>query len=299
MVFYGVSKLTSTIQDILNRTTADFEKSESMTPRLDAEVLLSFWLKADRLEIYREPEKTIKEEKISGFEEWTKRRMQGEPVAYIIGVKEFWSLLFEVNREVLVPRPETEILVEETIALGRNLKSSPVSEHNELRILEIGTGSGAVSVSLAIELPEARFMATDISNGALFLAWKNASVHGVEGRIYFLPGDLFEPVSGLFDLVVSNPPYISTEEFERLPHEIKEYEPQQALLAGADGTFYHRKIIEGGIHCLKKGGWLLMEMGAGQKERVEKMLRDSESYCDIETRLDYGGVERVIKARKL
>lgn len=287
------------IRDILNRAAADFEKSGSTTPRLDAEVLLSAWLHADRLEFYRAPGKTIREEKISGFEGWIKRRVQGEPVAYITGVKEFWSLLFEVNRDVLVPRPETEILVEETIALGTDFKSVPNLVHKGLRILEIGAGSGAVSVSLAVELREACFTATDISPCALFLARKNARAHGVEGRIDFLPGNLFEPVSGLFDVVVSNPPYISAEEFERLPREVKEYEPQQALLAGADGTFYHGKIIEGGRRCLKKGGWLLMEMGAGQKERIEKMLKGAEVYNDIDSRRDYGGVERVIKARKV
>ena len=280
------------IRDILNRAASDFEKSGSNTARLDAEVLFSAWLQADRLEFYRTPEKIIGKEKISGFEGWIKRRAQGEPVAYITGIKEFWSLPFEVNRDVLVPRPETEILVEETI------KTCRAMERKGLRILEIGVGSGAVSVSLAVELPEACFTATDVSPGALFLSRKNARAHGVEGCIDFLSGDLFEPVSGLFDVVVSNPPYISTEEFERLPREIREYEPQQALLAGTDGVFYHGKIIEGGRRCLKKGGWLLMEMGAGQNERIKKMLRDSEAYSDIETRRDYGGVERVIKARK-
>jgi release factor glutamine methyltransferase len=281
------------IGDILNRATSDLEKSGSTTSRLDAEVLLSALLRVERLEFYRVPEKTLTEEEISGFAGWIKRRTLGEPVAYITGVKEFWSLLFEVNRDVLVPRPETEILVEEIIALGTDL------ERRGLRVLEIGTGSGAISVSLAMELPEARFTATDISPGALFLARKNARTHGVEGRIDFLPGNLFEPVSGLFDIVVSNPPYISNEEFERLPREVNEYEPKHALLAGTAGTFYHGEIIEGSRHCLKKGGWLLMEMGAGQRECIEKMLRDSGVFSNIGTRRDYGGIERASKARRL
>ena len=281
------------IRDILNRAAADFEKSGSTAPRLDAEALLSAWLHADLAKLFSAPEKTLTKEEISGFSGWIKRRVQGEPVAYITGVKEFWSLLFEVNRDVLVPRPETEILVEETI------KACGTMVPKGLRILEIGVGSGAVSVSLAVELREACFTATDISPGALFLARKNARVHGVEGRMDFLTGNLFEPVSGLFDVVVSNPPYISTEEFERLPREVKEYEPKHALLAGTAGTFYHGKIIEGSKACLKKGGWLLMEMGAGQKERIEMMLRDSAAYSDIETRRDYGGIERVSKARKI
>jgi len=256
-------------------------------------VLLSAWLHADLAELFRAPEKTLTEEEISGFAGWIRRRVQGEPVAYITGVKEFWSLLFEVNKDVLVPRPETEILVEETIKVCRTMAPKG------LRLLEIGAGSGAVSVSLAVELRGACFTATDISPGALFLARKNACAHGVEGRMDFLPGNLFEPVSGLFDAVVSNPPYISAEEFERLPREVKEYEPKHALMAGTEGTFYHGKIIEGSKDCLKKGGWLLMEIGAGQKERIEKMLRDSAAYSDIETRRDYGGIERVSKARKI
>jgi release factor glutamine methyltransferase len=166
-----------------------------------------------------------------------------------------------------------------------------------LRILEIGVGSGAISVALARELPDARLIATDISAGALSLANRNARTHGVADRIEFLCGDLLAPVVGTFDLIVSNPPYISAEEFAQLPRGVREYEPRQALLAGEQGTACHRAIIAASKQHLRKGGWLLMEMGAGQKEIVTELLEKSECFEYIEARRDYGGVERVIKAR--
>lgn len=279
------------IRDILRQAVANLKKSGSTSPRLDAEVLLASYLNADCLELYKAPEKPLGEEEILGFGKWLERRLNGEPVAYIIGAKEFWSLLFEVNREVLIPRPETEILVEE--ALQASKKMMPPG----LRILEIGVGSGAISVALARELPDACLVATDISAGALSLARRNARTHGVADRIEFLCGDLFAPVVGTFHLIVSNPPYISAEEFVQLPRGVREYEPRQALLTGEGGTAFHREIISGSKKHLRKGGWLLMEMGEGQKEDIEKMLKRTEAYEDIAVRLDYGGVERVIKAR--
>jgi release factor glutamine methyltransferase len=280
------------IRNILNRTATQFEEAGLTSPRLDAEVLLSSYLRTGRLELYKAPEKLLTEKEISGFARWRERRCLGEPVAYITGIKEFWSLSFEVNKDVLVPRPETEILVEETIKASGEL--APAG----LRILEIGVGSGAVSVALACELPDARLTATDISAGAVALALRNARTHAVEDRIAFLCGSFFEPVSGIFDIIISNPPYISAGEFEQLPREVREYEPGPALLAGKDGMACHREIIGGGIRRLKKGGWLLMEMGAGQSKGIEALLKGSDAYECIGIRRDYSGIERVIKARK-
>jgi release factor glutamine methyltransferase len=279
------------IHDILRQAAAKLKISGSTSPRLDAEVLLTSYLGTDRLELYKAPEKPLGEEEIAGFRKWLERRLNGEPVAYIIGFKEFWSLLFEVNREVLIPRPETEILVEEALLAGKNMMRPA------LRILEIGVGSGAISVALARELPDARLSATDISAGALALANRNARTHGVADRIEFLCGDLLAPVVGTFDLIVSNPPYISAEEFAQLPRGVREYEPRQALLAGEQGTACHRAIIAASKQHLRKAGWLLMEMGAGQKEIVTELIEKSECFEYIEARRDYGGVERIIKAR--
>lgn len=280
------------IREKLNRAAERLARAGSSSPRLDAEILLTFFLNIGRLELYKAPERVLTEEDAAGFENLLERRCQGEPVAYIIGVKEFWSLLFKVNREVLIPRPETEILVEETLQVARNAAwTAP-------RILEIGVGSGAVTVALAKELPEAMLMATDIAAGALALARENARRHGVVERIDFWGGDLWMPVEGTFDLIVSNPPYISAAEFSRLPRGVKDYEPRQALLAGAAGTAYHRAIIDGGVQHLKKGGWLLMELGEGQGAELTEILRQAAVYENIALRGDYGGVERVVRARK-
>lgn len=279
------------IRDMLGQAAANLKKSGSTSPRLDAEVLLASYLNTDRLELYKAPERPLGEEEIAGFGKWLARRLQGEPVAYIIGAKEFWSLLFEVNREVLIPRPETEILVEEALLAGK--KMPPPG----LRILEIGVGSGAISVALATELPEARLIATDISVGALAVARRNARTHGVADRIEFLCGDLYGPVVGTFDLIVSNPPYITAGEFGQLPRGVREYEPRQALLADEGGTACHREIIARSGKHLRKGGWLLLEMGVGQQESVVGLLKKAGNFENIEARRDYGGLERVIKAR--
>lgn len=278
------------IRDTLGQAAANLKKSGSTSPRLDAEVLLASYLNTDLLELYKAPERPLGEEEFAGFGKWLARRLQGEPVAYIIGAKEFWSLLFEVNREVLIPRPETEILVEEAMRVGRNMQPG-------LRILEIGVGSGAISVALATELPEARLVATDISESALAVAHRNARTHGVADRIELLCGDLYGPVVGTFDLIVSNPPYITTGEFGQLPRGVREYEPRQALLADEGGTACHREIIAGSAKHLRNGGWLLLEIGVGQQESVAGLLKKAGNFEQIETRRDYGCVERVIKAR--
>ena len=280
------------IRDILRQAATELTESGSGSPRLDAEVLLAAYLKTERLELYKAPEKLLGEEEIAGFGNWLSRRLAGEPVAYIVGAKEFWSLLFEVNREVLIPRPETEILVEEALLAANDMPG-------ELRILEIGAGSGAVCVALARELPAARLVATDISAAALAVARRNALAHGVADRIDFLCGDLYAPVVGAFDLIVSNPPYIAAEEFEQLPRGVRDFEPGLALVAPEGGTACHREIIAGSRRHLRKTGWLLLEMGAGQKELIAELLNKSGVYEPSTARCDYGGVERVIKARAL
>lgn len=280
-----------TIRDLLRQATARLKNSGSTSPQLDAEVLLTSYLGIDRLELYKAPERLLSDVEMAGFSARLERRENGEPVAYITGIKEFWSLLFEVNRDVLIPRPETEILVEAALQVSRDMQKP------DLRILEIGVGSGAISVALARELPDARLTATDISVGALTLARCNALTHGVADRIELLSGDLYAPVVGVFDVIVTNPPYIGAAEFAQLPRGVREYEPKQALLANEEGIACHRAIIAGSGKHLRKGGWLLMEMGAGQQEIIAGLLRQSGTWENIETRCDYGGIERVIKAK--
>jgi release factor glutamine methyltransferase len=278
------------IRNILNCTTLDLKRQGLATPRLDAEVLLSRCLKADRLSLYAHPEKILAEKDLHEFHGWVARRQAGEPVAYIIGQKEFWSLPFEVNNNVLIPRPETEILVEAI------LKVYSGTGCNHLMILEVGTGSGAISVALASELEDARIVATDISREALSVALRNARKNSVEHRISFRWGSLFEPVSEKFDIIVSNPPYISEEEFDRLPWGVRGFEPKVALLAGMGGTAVHRDIIWQGAFHLKEEGRLFVEIGTDQKDRVQEMLKESSLYNDVAFIRDYAGVDRVFTA---
>lgn len=280
------------ILKVLNRTTLDLMNGEIALPRLDAEVLLANYLNTDRSGLYMNLERLITDEKMDGFSSWIGRRQKGEPVAYIVGKKEFWSLNFEVNSRVLVPRPETECLVEEV------LKTCSGQDDRDISILEVGTGSGAVSVAIASELKKARIVATDVSIEAIRLARKNADNNGVADKITFLCGSLFEPVSGKFDIIVSNPPYISEEEFDRLPLEVRNFEPKEALIAGPEGTEFHYNLIVEGSCYLKCGGWLFMEMGAGQKTMVKSMFRENKTYDNVSFRADYAGIDRVVMAQK-
>jgi release factor glutamine methyltransferase len=264
-----------------------------VSPRLDAEVLLSACLRKDRTRFHIDREQPLTEKDHREFRRLIERRRHGEPIAYIVGRKEFWSLPFEVNSHVLIPRPETEILVEEVLKVCSGLKA------RNLRILEIGTGSGAISVSLAHELKNAQIVATDMSQDAINIASRNAQINNVANQISFLSGNLFEPVSGKFDIIVSNPPYISKEEYDRLPTGVRDFEPELALLSGADGTSFHRKIIKAGSIYLKPRGWIFMEIGAGQRDRVEYMLNASNLYDNIAFRADYAGIERVSVARRV
>jgi len=278
------------IREMVKNASLLLEKASSATPRLDAEVLLSHFLNIDRLVLITEPQRPLTEDEVRDFSFWVERRALGEPVAYITGRKEFWSLPFEVNRDVLIPRPETELLVEEAIkeAAGRK----------DIRILDLGTGSGAIAVALAHELRNATLVATDISRRALMTAERNARTNGVDDRITFLRGDLFAPVTGLFDMIVSNPPYIAETDFPLLPVGVKGYEPSSALLAGPDGMGVLRRIIEAAPTFLKPGGSLLLEIGARQREAIALLLGGA-GFIEPVFRRDYAGHWRVAKAKKV
>lgn len=279
------------IRTLLHRSTREIAAGGSPSPRLDAEVLLMNILKTDRLQLCMHPEKELTEEECTGYSRWIEKRRRGEPVAYITGGKEFWSLIFEVNRDVLIPRPETECLIEEVLkCYGR--------EAGRQRIIDIGTGSGAIGVVLAKELPSARVTATDISRGALTVARRNADRHGVAEQMEFLEGHLFASAVGEFDVIVSNPPYIPDDVYPLLPEGIRAFEPREALIAGPDGAAFHRKIIREGTGRLKPGGRIFLEIGEGQKELVEVLFQEEGLYDSIGFRADYGGMDRVAMARK-
>lgn len=279
------------IRTLIHRTTREFAAGGSPSPRLDAEVLLMNFLKIDRLQLFMRPEKELTQTEYAEFSQWIARRRRNEPVAYITGGKEFWSLLFEVNRDVLIPRPETECLIEEVLkCYGR--------EAGPLRIIDIGTGSGAIGVVLAKELPTAHVTATDISGGALAVARRNASRHGAAEQMEFIEGDLFASTVGVFDIIVSNPPYIPDDVYPQLPEGIRSFEPRDALIAGPDGEAFHRKIIGEGTGRLKPGGRIFLEIGEGQKAVVEALFQEKGLYDSIRFRADYGGMDRVAMARK-
>lgn len=280
------------VRNVLNQAARDLEQIGIPSPRLDAEVLLSFLLGCDRLEFYKNPDLPVSVSRQADFRKLLARRLQWEPVAYITGRKEFWSFTLEVNNSVLIPRPDTEVIVEEALNICREMNQ------DKLRIADIGTGSGAIALALACELPEAFVVATDISAAALDCARENADRLGLTNRMHFLQGNLFEPVAGVFDVIVSNPPYIAADEYEELPAGVKNYEPPEALLAGKTGLNFYEKIIAEAGNYLTKNGWLLLEIGAKQEKNVRRFFEAAEFFGNVDMRTDYAGQPRVIKGRR-
>lgn len=280
------------VRDILNEAARNFAIAGIPSPRLDAEILLSFCLGCERLDFVKNPAAPVDEKTLASFRNLAARRSAWEPVAYITGRKEFWSFVLEVNNSVLIPRPDTEVLVEEALDICKQMDSA------EIKILDIGTGSGAIALALACEIPQARLWATDISAAALATARKNAHNLKLDSQIEFRQGNLLEPVDDFFDIIVSNPPYIAEEEYDKLPAGVKDYEPQEALLAGACGLDFYQEIIKKAPGHIKNNGWLLLETGATQGEQIRNIFESSGQYCDISVRNDYAGLPRVIKARR-
>lgn len=277
-----------TVLKVLQWTTDFFQRKGLKSPRLDAEVLLAHLLGVDRVGLYMNYDRPLREEELKAFREMVQRRTSGEPIAYITGQKEFWSLSFKVSPACLIPRPETEVLVEEALKAA---KEAPLP----LQILEIGTGCGAVALALAKELPGAEIWATEKSPYALEVAQQNVELHGVSGQVVLLEADLF-PERGPFSLIVSNPPYVPTEEVLRLDPEVRDFEPLEALDGGPDGLLYFRRIASGARQYLRAGGWLVLEVGEGQDEGVQGILKEA-GLSRIEVRRDYSGVKRVVKGR--
>jgi len=263
-----------------------------LSPGLDAEILLAFCLETDRTGLFRDMDRPVAPQELQSFNGFVERRLRGEPVAYIVGRKEFWSLDLKVSPAVLVPRPETEILVQ--VVLEKARRPGTVAPC----ILEIGTGSGAISIALARELVSARIISTDLSLEALGIARENAASQGVADRIFFLACNLLEPFRGSFDMIASNPPYLSESEYEGLPGEIRDYEPKGALLAGPEGTEFHRAVIHNAGAHLKDGGWLFLEIGFDQKDAVHALLVQSGHYDSVGFTGDYAGIDRVASARR-
>jgi release factor glutamine methyltransferase len=218
------------------------------------------------------------------------RRFKGEPMQYVLGETEFYRLPFRVTRDVLIPRPETEHAVEKVLELAAKF-SNP-------RIVDVGTGSGAIAVALAHELPEAVVTATDFSAPALNVARANARRNNVAERVRFLEGDLLEPVAGeQFDIVISNPPYVAEGDRESLAVEVRDYEPEQALFAGADGLDVFRRLIPQAFYALAPGGYLVLEIGHGQEPPVGALLGEA-GFESVEFSDDLQGIARVACAQR-
>lgn len=233
----------------------------------------------------------IESDRASAFCNLIERRLAGEPIQYITGEAEFYGLPFHVSRDVLIPRPETELLVEKALSLAPLFRTP--------RILDVGTGSGAIAIALAHEWPDATVTAIDLSASALEVARRNAEHIGFADRIRFLQGDLLAPVAGeQFDLIVSNPPYVSERDCATLDVEVRNYEPAQALFAGEDGLAIYRHLIPEAFKALTTGGVLLLEIGYGQQEAIQVLL-ETESFARIQFFSDLQGIPRVAKAQRL
>ncbi|NIS61788.1 MAG: peptide chain release factor N(5)-glutamine methyltransferase [Proteobacteria bacterium] len=265
------------------------------SPRLNAELLLRKVLEIDQVQVYLYSDRILTQRQFTSYRSLINKRIKGEPVQYILGSREFWSLDLKITPEVLIPRPETELLVEETLKIFRD--DTTLS----LRFMEVGTGSGAIAIALAKELQGCFILAEDISWRALLVAKENARIQRVSENIRFLVGDLFPPLKegrSLFDLIVSNPPYVPSSQIGILPREIAEFEPRIALDGGLDGLEFFRRIVTGSGTFLKDGGWLMMEFGEGQGEAVAEMIRNAGYFTPPNIIKDHSGVDRVIRARK-
>lgn len=285
-----------TIVKLIQWATSYFISHNIDSPRLTAEILLAHVLNSKRIDLYLHYDQPLNPDELKRFKELIKRRVNREPVAYILGYKEFWSMDLVVTRDVLIPRPETECLVENAL---ENLVAD--SNSGSKFILELGTGCGAVILALASENPRHSYVATDISVNAIRVARQNAMRHNLNGKIHFVAGDWFAPFMtqpGLFDMIVSNPPYIKSDDLARLEPEIHAFEPIGALDGASDGLHCLRYIIRSAVLFLKPRGVLMLEIGHDQKDPLKQVITECAQYDDIAYYGDYSGYDRVVAMKK-
>jgi len=283
-----------TVGRLLAWTTEWLASRGSESPRLDAEVLLAFVRGCPRIALYTAFDVPVNDEERARFRGLVKRRGEGEPVAYLVGSKEFFSLPFGVSPAVLIPRPETEGLV------IRVLDLCTAAGQTGLRIVDVGTGSGAIAVTLAKRLPQAALAATDIAPEALAVARDNASRHGVAERIAFVECDLLDASAarGPWDVIVSNPPYVREDEFAALPRDVRLHEPRTALVSGPTGVEVIRRLAAVAAAQLAPGGWLVVEVGPATAAAAAEVVA-AEAALSIEPTLkDLAGLPRIVQARR-
>ncbi len=284
-----------TIGRLLKWTTDFLKQKDSTSPRLDAEVLLATARGCERIELYtafdEEPPEAIR----TKFRELVRRRADGEPVAYLVGHREFYSLSFKITRDVLIPRPETELLVVALLDAAKGLSAGKPS----LSIADVGTGSGIVAVCAAKNLPKCRVTAIDISSKALDVARLNAETHGVGDRVELIESDLFAAVGDRrFDLIASNPPYISESEMRELRREVSGYEPHLALCGGPTGTEIIQRLVPAAAERLVPGGSLLLEVSPMIEQRIHAIINAHGGFESLRTLKDLAGLARVVVAKR-
>ena len=286
---------TWTVNRLLAWTRDFFKKKSIEKPQLEAEILLAHAMNIKRIELYTAYETEPTEAQRTTFRDFVKRRGNGEPTAYLTGSREFYSLRFKVDHNVLIPRPETEDLVLQTLDI-----LNTYSTETEPVIADVGTGSGIIAVTLAKNLPKhlstVKIFAVDISAEALNIARHNAETHGVADRIEFRQSDLLEQVTETLDIIVSNPPYISQSEFESLPIDVKNFEPQSALLAGTKGTEVIERLIPQSASRLRTGGHLLLEVSPMIADSVAKLLHN---WNDVQIFSDSANRQRIVRGEKM
>lgn len=292
---------TETVRNVLRGAVHLLKGAGLPTARQDAEWLLAHLLGVNRFALHLEPERPVPTEAGESLAGLLARRRRGEPLQHLLGWEEFWGLRLRVTPEVLIPRPETELLVEWALAI---LRGPAVSDRPRL-VIDLGTGSGAIACALAHSLAQVLVVGVDISAGALAVAAENAGSLGLDRRVRLVQGDLFEPLAprGAWghdgaDLVIANPPYIASRQLGALPVEVRAYEPRVALDGGPDGMTFHRRILAEAPSYLRSGGWLLMEAGDGQARALGRALGETPVFEAIEVRRDLSGEDRLIGARR-
>lgn len=289
-----------TLLDTVAWTGTYFKEKGLDSPRLTAEMLMCHCLDMDRMALYMDFDRPLNPDELARYKTLIQRRVQREPVAYITGKKGFWDIEVAVSPQVLIPRPDTETLVETALADLAQLQSSPTRGQGPLNVLELGVGSGAVIISLARAFPENQYIALDVSLAAAGIALKNGRTLGCIPGMSVVVGSWFEPFGpqATFDLIVSNPPYIPTQSIETLAPEIQAYEPRLALDGGVDGLYCIDQILTRAPDHLKAGGIVLLETGFDQKKAIEARVNEMSDYEAFESIQDEAGHHRVVKVKK-
>ncbi len=287
---------TWTITKLLNWVTQYLTEKGIDSPRLSAELLLSYVLGLKRIELYTQHNKVVEKPELDKLRELVRRAGQNEPIAYLVGKTEFYSMELNVTPDCMIPRPETELLVQRAIEFLRTRNGTQY-------VCDLCTGSGCIAAAITKNFPNVQTIATDICDAALAVAAANVEKHRLQDKIKLLSGDLFDPIIpqldvGKFDLIVCNPPYVSSDEYEKLDINVKDYEPRLALFAGEDGLDIYRRIIDKVDSFLKLDAALILEIGYAQGPAIKELLEETEVFNEIKIEKDFHDNDRIVTAKK-